>query len=791
MFCPRPHSLHLPRSPQLLSISRMSMALSSSRRRRLLHIIDGHCFLRRISAEPGPPRSEQPVSEESVTAQFLEHLRRIPQRDWSSCETLDSLLVSSSSVSPRVFSQVTWRLQSYALGFSFFDYLHEKSHSLQRREESLSYAFQSVVELAGRESESCDKLLQLYEVAKERKIPLNVQAAKFLIRLFGRLGMMKQSVIVYEELNPAAKNTHIRNVLIDVLLRDGLVDDAFKVLDEMLQRGSDFPPNDITGDIVFHAVSRGDRRGRRITEEEIVGLVSRFGVHGVFPSSIWLTRFINSLCKNNRTDIAWDMLMELMNQGARLGAPPFNALLTRLGRNMEIERVNAVSEKMDEMDIRPDVVTFGILINTLCKCRRVDEALEVFEQMRGMETNDGDVIKADVINFNTLIDGLCKLGRLKEAEELLMKMKTEEGCPANTITYNCLIDGYCRAGQLETAKTVVSRMKDERIRPNVVTLNIIVGGMCKHHGVGMAVQFFMDMQREGLKGNAVTYTTLIHAYCNVNNIEKAMHWFHQMSESGCPPDAKVYYTLISGLCQARRDRDAISVVEKLKEAGFSLDVLAYNMLVGLFCSKNKPEKVYEMLADMEGSGLKPDSVTYNTLISFFSKHQDFESIERMMEKMRQAGLVPTVVTYGAIIEAYCSNGDTDEAIKLFKDMGLRSKVMPNAVIYNILINAYCKKGSIDRALCLKDEMRAKRVRPNVETYNALFKGLGEKNRVEKVFELMDEMVENSCEPDYITCEVLMELLSADGHIEKLKKFLQGSKVFTPDDRAAPLDAFKC
>jgi pentatricopeptide repeat protein len=763
----------------------MSIMLSISRRRNSYILLNHSRFLRRFSYDVDPRPEIKLESQEFVVVKFVKTLQKTPQHDWASSESLSALVVSSSSASPLVFSQITRRLGSYSLAISFFEYLDAKSQSLKRREESLSLALQSVIEFAGSEPDPRDKLLRLYEIAKEKNIPLTIVATKLLIRWFGRMGMVNQSVLVYERLDSNMKNSQVRNVVVDVLLRNGLVDDAFKVLDEMLQKESVFPPNRITADIVLHEVWKG----RLLTEEKIIALISRFSSHGVSPNSVWLTRFISSLCKNARANTAWDILSDLMKNKTPLEAPPFNALLSCLGRNMDISRMNDLVLKMDEVKIRPDVVTLGILINTLCKSRRVDEALEVFEQMRGKRTDDGNVIKADSIHFNTLIDGLCKVGRLKEAEELLVRMKLEERCVPNAVTYNCLIDGYCRAGKLETAKEVVSRMKEDEIKPNVVTVNTIVGGMCRHHGLNMAVVFFMDMEKEGVKGNVVTYMTLIHACCSVSNVEKAMYWYEKMLEAGCSPDAKIYYALISGLCQVRRDHDAIRVVEKLKEGGFSLDLLAYNMLIGLFCDKNNAEKVYEMLTDMEKEGKKPDSITYNTLISFFGKHKDFESVERMMEQMREDGLDPTVTTYGAVIDAYCSVGELDEALKLFKDMGLHSKVNPNTVIYNILINAFSKLGNFGQALSLKEEMKMKMVRPNVETYNALFKCLNEKTQGETLLKLMDEMVEQSCEPNQITMEILMERLSGSDELVKLRKFMQGYSVASPTEKASPFDVF--
>ncbi|XP_041018875.1 pentatricopeptide repeat-containing protein At3g61520, mitochondrial-like [Juglans microcarpa x Juglans regia] len=159
--------------------------------------------------------------------------------------------------------------------------------------------------------------------------------------------------------------------------------------------------------------------------------------------------------------------------------------------------------EMKEMDIQPNVVTFGILVNHMCKSRRADEALGFFEKMKGVSD----------------------------------------------------------AGEIERAQEVFDQMNKERVFPNVITLDPLVDGLCRHGKINSAVQFFNEMRSEGLKGNAVTFTTMINAFCDVNNIDKAMELFNrmknkldkayemlkEMEQAGVKPDSITYNTLISHL----------------------------------------------------------------------------------------------------------------------------------------------------------------------------------------------------------------------------------------------------
>ncbi|XP_009626803.1 pentatricopeptide repeat-containing protein At3g61520, mitochondrial [Nicotiana tomentosiformis] len=719
--------------------------------------------------KPLPP--PQPVSE------IVSLLNTTDHNDWNSKPQLVEFLHTPPF--PTSLLKITRQLGSTEKALQFFEFFKSHSSSSSSSPSSLSFTFQAILEQAMREeiSDVPSKLYQLFSFAKDREIPLSINAATLLIRCFGRAKMLEESIAVFNALDPESRNTNVVNLLLDCLFRGGNIDDGFKVLDEMLDRDSSFPPNESTMDIILSAIWKRNWVGRRMSVEEICGLVVRFFEHGVFLDDVWLTKLITNFCRSGKCNKAWDLLHDMMRLGGQAEAVSFNALLSGLGRERDFEKMNLLMNEMKGKEIKPDVVTFGILINHLCKSYKVDEAMQVFEKMGGSES-DGILVKPDLVLYNTLIDGLCKVGRQEEGFKLMEKMRLESGYEPNTVTYNCLIDGFCKAGEIERSYELFDQMKKGGVVPNVITLNTLLDGMCKHGRVNSGIELFAEMQGKGVKGNAITYTILITSFCSVNNIDKAMNLFNEMSENGCFPDAKVYYSLILGLCQARRTNDASCVASKAKEAGFGLDIICYNALIGGFCRKNKIDEAHNMLRDMEEAGIKPDRYTYNTLISYFSQKEQFATAHRVMKRMIDDGYLPNVVTYGALIHAYCLAGNVDEAMKIFQNMSSSTNVPPNTVIYNTLIDALCKSDKVEAGISLLGDMKDKGVRPNTITYNAIFKGLQERNWVEKAFQIMDQMTENACNPDYITMEVLTQWLSAIGETEKLRSFLEGYEVST-------------
>ncbi|XP_051147659.1 pentatricopeptide repeat-containing protein At3g61520, mitochondrial [Andrographis paniculata] len=721
-------------------------------------------FLRRLSADasslPSPPDTSAQISHVSSLLQTAD------PNSWSDDPNLRTLISSLSA--PSVL-RVARRLPNYQNALQFYHYLK----AISEPSDSLSLAFQAVLELAMRENpDSAGKLKELFLLSKDQNIPISVNSATLLVKCFGEAQMLDEMVMVIDSIDREIVNADLFNLVIAGYMKWGRIDDALKVLENMLMEDSSYPPNSNTASIVLNSILKRNSSGRKVRDDEIYTLFSKFREHGVSINGYFVTEIVIRFCSSGELDKAWSVFREAMNSGYDVSITAYNNLLTFLSRKNDFGRMNLLMKEMKEKGIKPDVVTCGIVVKHLCRSRRVDEAMEFLEKMTDEEIG----VTPDTIMYNTIIDGLCKVGRWEEGLKVMEKMSRESKCSANTVTYNCMIDGVCKAGEIEKGLELFEEMRKHGVEVNAITLNTLLDGMCKNGRVGSAMELFDQIREKGLKANARTYTILITAFCNVNNIDKAMKLFDEVQTNGLTPDAVVFYTLIGGLTRAGKMDDAVEIVSKMKEGGFNLDIIAYNNLIGGFCRKNRLDKASEMLESMEKDGLNPDRVTYNTLISYFCAKGDFDHAHKVMKKMIDDGLTPDAVTYGALIHGYCSNGNLDKAKKLFTDMGSSSKVPPNTVIYNMLIDAFCKKGDVDVALSLMDDMKGRGVCPNSTTYNALFKGLREKQWLEKAFEYMDRMTEEECSPDYITMEILTEWLPEVGEIEKFRKFAQGDRI---------------
>merc|ERR1719502_2571731 len=99
--------------------------------------------------------------------------------------------------------------------------------------------------------------------------------------------------------------------------------------------------------------------------------------------------------------------------------------------------------------VDPDIVTYSTLVKGYCHAGCLDRALEVFRQMLEEKT-----CTPDEVLFNSLLGGCAKEFRLEEALQLVDQMRVCGVAPSN-YTLSMLVKLMCRCRQLDQAFTVL------------------------------------------------------------------------------------------------------------------------------------------------------------------------------------------------------------------------------------------------------------------------------------------------------------------------------------------------
>ncbi|XP_031285229.1 pentatricopeptide repeat-containing protein At1g12300, mitochondrial-like [Pistacia vera] len=107
---------------------------------------------------------------------------------------------------------------------------------------------------------------------------------------------------------------------------------------------------------------------------------------------------------------------------------------------------------------RPSAITYGTLIDGLCKTEEISLAIKLYEEMVNGNDEFGVICRSNVVIYSTIIDGLIELDKeVNQALYLYRKMIYEEIRP-DVIIYSTLLTGLFLIAKVGDARNLIGDM---------------------------------------------------------------------------------------------------------------------------------------------------------------------------------------------------------------------------------------------------------------------------------------------------------------------------------------------
>lgn len=129
--------------------------------------------------------------------------------------------------------------------------------------------------------------------------------------------------------------------------------------------------------------------------------------------------------------------------------------------------------------------------------------------------------------------------------------------------------------------------------------------------------------------------------------------------------------------------------------------------------------------------------------------------------MKSLGIIPDTLVLNMIIKAYAKCLELDEAIRVFREMGLYG-CEPNAYSYGYIMKGLCEKGKVGQGLGFYKEMKKKGLVAPGSCYLVLVCSLAMERRFEDAIEAVFDMLANNMAPDLLTYKTVLEGLCREG-----------------------------
>lgn len=354
------------------------------------------------------------------------------------------------------------------------------------------------------------------------------------------------------------------------------------------------------------------------------------------------------LTVGNRT-FATQFHQELLDMGAAPTANTFGLYITTLKDSTKTfdEATEAVKifHRAKSEGVEPSSFLYNALVGKLGKARRIDDCLYYFAEMRGLG------IRPTSVTYGTIVNALCRVSDERFAEELFDEMESMSNYKPRPAPYNSLMQFFLTTKR-DRGKVLAyyERMQSKNIQPTMHTYKLLIDTYATLDPVDLAAaEGILDTIRAlGQKPEAVHYASLIHAKgCALHDTAGARQIFDEVLAKGeVRPQACLYQALFESMVANHSVMDTEKVLDDMSAKRVEMTPYIANTLIhGWAMEKNiaKSKAVYESVG-IE----KREPSTYEAMTRAFLTIEDRDSALGCVQEMLSRGY-PSAVS-GKILD---------------------------------------------------------------------------------------------------------------------------------------------
>ncbi|KAI4661293.1 uncharacterized protein J4E79_005106 [Alternaria viburni] len=305
----------------------------------------------------------------------------------------------------------------------------------------------------------------------------------------------------------------------------------------------------------------------------------------------------------NQRDLAGRYHQDLLEMGAAPTANTFGLYITTLKESTKTfdEATEAVKIflRAKSEGVEPSSFLYNALIGKLGKARRIDDCLFYFSEMRNLG------IRPTSVTYGTIVNALCRVSDEKFAEELFEEMESMPNYKPRPAPYHSMMQFFLTTKR-DRSKVLnyYERMRAKRIEPTTHTYKLLIDTHATLEPVDMeAAESVLEQVRSaGAVPEAVHYSSLIHAKgCVMHDMEGARRLFDTvLADSRVRPQACLYQALFEAMVANHQIADTEDVLRDMRARGVEMTPYIANSLIhgwALAHDIQKAKAIYESVSE--------------------------------------------------------------------------------------------------------------------------------------------------------------------------------------------------
>ncbi|KAK7447815.1 hypothetical protein CaCOL14_007546 [Colletotrichum acutatum] len=335
---------------------------------------------------------------------------------------------------------------------------------------------------------------------------------------------------------------------------------------------------------------------------------------------------------------------ELLAMGAAPSANTFGLYITTLKESAktfdEASEAVKIFHRAKAEGVEPSSFLYNALIGKLGKARRIDDCLFYFAEMRALG------IKPTSVTYGTIVNALCRVSDEKFAEELFDEMEAMPNYKARPAPYNSMMQFFLTTKR-DKAKVLAyyDRMMVKGIAPTAHTYKLLVDTHATLEPIDMdaAEKVLEAIRTSGQKPEAVHFAALIHARgCNLHDMEGARKVFDSvMADRAVTANASLFQALFEAMVANHKVGDTEAILGQMRRRGVEMTPYIANTLIHGWAAEKQIEKA-QAIYDSVGHEKREPS-TYEAMTRAYLAVEEREKAKGVVGEMLCRGYPSAVV----------------------------------------------------------------------------------------------------------------------------------------------------
>ncbi|PFH51122.1 hypothetical protein AMATHDRAFT_175667 [Amanita thiersii Skay4041] len=372
-----------------------------------------------------------------------------------------------------------------------------------------------------------------------------------------------------------------------------------------------------------------------------------------------------------------------------------------------------IIDRMNQLEITPNVVTFTLLINHFIADKNLELALRYFHDARArglvpqIKAMHNLVMLAANLNHPRLAIDLANWFEEKSAQHL--DHSTWLAC-LSASAMECYAEGV-----LHCWKVVV---EDQNLTPDQGVCVSVLNTAARHGLPDLATEALRMLKAAGETWEEYHFAAVIEAFCRNSQIKEAMITLDIMRTHGTPATLETTIPILNAMSISIDVFDrSWGIIEEIQKEGKRIDLAALNVLiqasirlgdlqraVGTYksfgeyqatpdiftfnalldgcISTNHRQLGDVLLNDMKAAKVQPNEDTYEKMILLCLTQNTYEDAFFYLEEMKVSGYKPYVRIYAALIRKCIVNDDPRYQIAV-EEMAEQGYEMPISLARDI------------------------------------------------------------------------------------------------------------